>query len=106
MAGRLRLDGRQCLLGVEEQATRREGTSQRQRRGQSGAVGDRDLGKLGREVRIAGEVGRVRPADEKFGRNRRMGVEEHPHNPDGVLGRRPLALLERRRESHAQSTGA
>ena len=106
MAGGIRLDSGHRVLGVTEPAAPGKRTPECERGGQTAAVGERPLREIGGEIRVAGDVGRVRPSYQELGRDRRVRVEQHPHDAQRVLGRQPLAPAQRLGETHAQAAGA
>ena len=99
-------DGREHARGVLVALAQRMGARQRQRCGQTRAVGARPLGELRPELRVPGDVRGPRRVDQQVGRDLGARVEQQPGNPQRVAGPEPLALADRLGHAQPVVTGA
>ncbi len=81
-------------LGLDETFARRARPREGQSGWQSGAVSERELAKLSRQVRIAREIRGPGPVDKQRRRDRRVGIPQEADNPERILGCGRPALAE------------
>jgi hypothetical protein len=106
VAGHFALYRGEHRFGLLEALTHGMRAGQGERRLGVGVAPERELGELGAQFGVAGEVRRACRADEQLRRYRRGGVEEEPDHAQCVVGFQRLAALERRRQQQPQLAAA